>query len=452
MTQTMMMLIQYLEPYIKGMQSRMRICGLAGLCLSVLTISACGGSSGDGIDPGIIEIPIAFIKRPIPVDDMGADAQADLRDPRFFGQGGDVYLRSSSAVGATVTNITGAVTGGRGDVKGLNASYDGSKLIFSLRLFDPDPDDDVVPSWNIYEYDIENQTLRQVIPPSISEDGDDLYPSYLPDDRIVFTSSRQEQAEANLLNEGKPIFSAVVEDEDTIALVLHVMNPDGSDIHQISSNLSNDLYPQVLTRTNAGQIVYSRWDKAAGDKGLHLYRSNPDGSNNEVLYGSHSHATGTSNSDIHFTNIREMPNGNLMVIAKPYTGTFDGGDILIIDKNRFVDFDKPVWSQSGLGGPAQRSATVADVATDGSLSLDGRYSSAFPLQDGSNRMLVSRSTCQVNDGGEIRACESSDISDPGVQEVSPAYSIWLYDLDEDTARPMVLAERGQVITLSLIHI
>ena len=167
------------------------------MCAVAAVLSACdpGSSSGEGIDPGVVEIPIAYIKRPIARDDMGNELQADLRDPRLFSAGGDVYLRSSTAVSASVTNLTRSVTGGQGDIKGLNASFDGKRLIFSLRLFDPDPDDDILPSWNIYEYDSVDKRLRRVISDDfIASQGDDLMPSYLPDGRIVFTSNRQNQA------------------------------------------------------------------------------------------------------------------------------------------------------------------------------------------------------------------------------------------------------------------
>ena len=415
-------------------------------------LSACDSSgSGEGIDPGIIEVPVAFIKRPIPVDDMGNEVQADLRDPLLFSAGGDVYLRSNSTVNADLINITRSVTGGVGDVKGLNASYDGSKLIFSLRLFDPEPDNDNIPppSWNIYEYDIGTGTLRSVIPSIlIAEQGDDLYPAYLPDDRIVFTSSRQKRARGNLISENKQEFAALDEDRDRIALVLHVMNPDGTGIRQISLNQSHDLTPQVLVNTNGGQIVFSRWDNAGGAEGMHLYRSNPDGSNLEMIYGAHSHDTGTGGSAVplHFSSVRETVTGDLMVIARPFTGTFDGGDIFVIDAERFVDNDKPIWSLAGLSGPAQKSATVNTIPTDGSISTDGRYSSAFPLQDDSSRILVSKSTCQVSVNNENYPCIDPYLSDPAAVEASPAYGIWLYNTDDDSEKPIILAEQGQVIT------
>ena len=426
--------------------------GVLSLCASVIVLSACDpGGSGEGIDPGIIEVPVAFIKRPIPVDDMGDEVQSDLRDPLLFSAGGDVYLRSNSTVNAGLINVTSSVTGGVGDVKGLNASYDGSKLIFSLRLFDPEPDNDNIPPprWSIYEYDIGTGTLRSVIPSIlIAEQGDDLYPAYLPDGRIVFTSSRQDQARSNLINEGKQEFSALDEDRDRIALVLHVMNPDGSGIRQISLNKSHDLTPQVLVNTNGGQIVFSRWDNAGGNEGMHLYKSNPDGSNLEMIYGAHSHDTGTGGSamPLHFSSVRETVTGDLMVIARPFTGTFDGGDIFVIDVDRFVDNDKPIWPLAGLSGPAQRSATVNSIPTDDSISINGRYSSAFPLQDDSSRILVSKSTCQVSVNNQNYPCVDPYLSDPAAVEASPAYGIWLYNMDEDSEKPIILAEQGQVIT------
>ncbi|MDH3218187.1 MAG: hypothetical protein OEO19_01540 [Gammaproteobacteria bacterium] len=414
--------------------------------MAVLNACQPGGSGDEGIDPGIVEIPIAFIRRPIPVDDMGVQLHSDIRDPRLFSAGGDVYLRASSSVNATATNITASVTGGTGDVKGLGASYDGSKLIFSLRLFDPDPNDQIVPKWDIYEYEIATGILRPVINNiTVAQRADDMFPAYLPDGRIVFSSTRQDQAKGNMVNEGKQSYTALAENENNYALVLHVMNDDGSGIRQISQNLSHDLFPQVLRNVNGGQIVFSRWDHAAISNAFNLYRSNPDGSDLELLYGAHSHLTGTSNNEIHFTQPREMGNGDIVVIARPFTDTFDGGDIVVIDSDRFVDNDKPVWTLAGLPGPAQRSATVNNVSNDpGVISVAGRYSSAFPLQDGSNRLLVSKSTCQVSVGAEIWPCIEPYLSSG--QEESPAYGIWLYDMDKDTEKPIILPQPGIVIT------
>ena len=100
-----------------------------------------------------------------------------------------------------------------------------------------------------------------------------------------------------------------------------------------------------------------------------MYTTNPDGSDTQILYGSQSHNTGTGGAEIHFTNFREMENGDLMVITKPYDGTFGGGDIEVIGVDRFSDISKPIWSLAGLPGPAQRDATISNVANNGSISV-----------------------------------------------------------------------------------
>jgi hypothetical protein len=249
-----------------------------------------------------------------------------------------------------------------------------------------------------------------------------------------------------LINEGKQSFAALDEDENVQALVLHVMNDDGTDIHQISFNQSHDLYPQVLTHFKNGKIVFSRWDNAAGNDEINLYTTNPDGSETEILYGSRSHGTGTGGATIQFTNFRETENGDLMVITRPFAGTFDGGDIEIIDVDRFADNRKSIWPLGALPGQAQRDATISSVANDGSISVNGRYATAFPLWDGSNRILVSKSTCQLELNNQIRPCIDPYLSNPAATEKSPAYGIWLYDMDVDTQKPLVLAETDTVLT------
>ncbi len=437
---------------------------LAGLLISLMLLSACSPdhapSQVTGADPGVLEAPIAFVKRPIPVDNKGNALQPDLRDPLFFTAGGDVYLRSNSTVTAVETNITRAITQGKGDVKDLSPSFDGKKLLFSLRLFDQNPNDKVTPSWNIYEYDLDTKTLRCIIDSDrstpvcdglIAEEGDDVAPAFLPDGRIVFSSNRQKQAGQMLTDERKPRFRALAEDRRHLAMVLHVMKDDGSEIKQISFNQSHDLYPSVLTRHFPGQIVFTRWDNAAGNNAMHLYKINPDGGDLEVLYGVHSHHTGATrngdnNANIEFTQPREMEDGRIMVITRPYTGTYGGGNIVIIDSADFVNNRQPVPAMAGLQSPAQTPATINPVSAAREISIGGRYSAAWPLWDGSNRVLVSKSSCVLQLGDTPRPCIEPYLSDPGAQEASPAYGIWLYDMSNDAQKVIVRAEQGKVIS------
>ncbi len=51
----------------------------------------------------------------------------------------------------------------------------------------------------------------------------DVSPHFLPDGRIVFTSTRQRQSQAILLDEGKPQFTAQDEARKEPGFVLHVI-------------------------------------------------------------------------------------------------------------------------------------------------------------------------------------------------------------------------------------
>lgn len=417
-------------------------------------------SSVNGADPGVLEAPVAYVKRPIPVDEDEEEIQSDLRDPLFFAAGGDVYLRSNSTVTADERNLTADITLGTGDVKDLSADFDGKQLVFSLRLEDPEPNDDEVPSWNIYVYDLEDNSLRCIIDadPStavcdglIAEEGNDVQPAFLPDGRIIFSSDRQTRSGQILTDESKPRFKALDEDDDQFSFQLHVMNDDGSELRQVSYNPSHDLYPKVLSNSFSGQVLFSRWDNSNQNSEFNLYKMNPDGSDVEILYGSTSHDSGrTNNGDndarIQFSDPEEMQDGRILVLARPFTGTFNGGDLVIIDSDRFVNLNQPVYSLQGLNATAQEVATVNPISADNELSLGGRYSSAYPLWDGSNRILVSKSTCTLRIEEELYPCIEPYLSNELAEEASPAYGLWLYDRSNDSEKVLIAAQTGQVIT------
>src|SRR5690606_8011779 len=128
-------------------------------------------------------------------------------------------------------------------------------------------------TWNIWEYFFESGELRRVIASDLTaEIGHDVAPHYLPDGRIIFSSTRQLRSSAVLLDEGKPQFAAMDEDRNEMAFVLHVMNADGTDIQQVSFNQSHDFDPSVMAN---GQVVFSRWDHMGSNNSVNLYRMNP---------------------------------------------------------------------------------------------------------------------------------------------------------------------------------
>ncbi|MBT2990106.1 MAG: PD40 domain-containing protein [Candidatus Thiodiazotropha sp. (ex Ctena orbiculata)] len=421
---------------------------LPGLFIGMvlLGLQGCGGGSSQDPDPVVVDYPVAYVKRPIT-----ETTNTDIRVSQASEAGGDLYLKDFAAAGADEINLTGSVTDGEGDVRDISVSFDGSKLLFSLRLpliEDAEPEDQ--PTWNIWEYDIPSQTLRRVIVSDITaEDGHDRFPYYLPDGRIVFSSTRQRLAKARLLDEGKPQYLAMERSVDEPAMVLHIMNSDGTGITQISFNRSHDFSPSVLAN---GQIVFSRWDNADGNNAIHLYRMNPDGTEMELLYGLNSHDTGTAGSTVQFLRPIEMPDGRILALLLPFDGTNEGGDLITIDTVTYVDNDQPTWDNMGLSGPAQSQATTLQVTTDGSLSRDGQLRSAYPLFDGTERMVISWNQCRALEDDTIVPCTEERLANPDTVPAPPLYSLYIYDGDEGTQQPIVKPQEGIIYTDAVVAV
>ncbi len=397
-------------------------------------------------DPGLIKSPIAYVKRPIPLDEEGNEIQNDLTEPAFFAAGGDIYVRDNSSAITAEKNITYSLTNGVGDVKNLRPSADGSRLLFALRLADETPNDDITPAWNIYEYSFVTDSVRPIISDAlIAQEGNDIMPEYLPDGRIVFSSDRQRHAGETLTNEGKPRFRGLTDEGNVASFFIHVMNDDGTEIRQISFNQSHDLFPVVLKQSFSGQILFVRWDNAERRGAFHLYKMNPDGSEVTLVYGAHSHQL--NGVEFEYTRPEEMQDGRIMLIAKPETGTFDAGNAIMVNIVDYIDHDVPVSGLVGLLDSAEEVLTQKDITVDaGEISLEGRYQSAFPLWDGSDRVLVSKSFCQLILNGETQLCDADNIQNPDAEEIYPTYSLWIYDPNDKTEKVVVPAENGVLIT------
>ena len=434
-------------------QAGTKICRALLALASPLLILACSGGSGSGggigfgdgqsADPVALDFPIVYVRRPISTNDAGDPLQVDVRNVIEFNVGADLFFRDRASPSSADVNITGELTDGLGDIRDVDISYDGTRVLFAMRAqFIEGAAEEDQPTWNIWEYNNDDGSLRRIITSDITaEAGHDIAPHYLPDGRILFSSSRQRRSVAILLDEGKPQYAAQDEDRNEPAFLLHVMESDGTGIEQISFNQSHDYDPVVLTD---GRIAFSRWDHAGPNNEINLYRVNPDGSGLEMLYGSESHQTGTGNAPVQFLKPRELPEGGVMTLLRPFAGTGNGGDIVTIDTEQYLNVTQPNADNIGvLSGPAQVSATANDVLTaDDAPSPGGRFSAVYPLDDGTDRLLVSWTQCRLTDGTNIVPCTDDNLEDPMLVEAAPLYGIWIYDRQQNTQLPVVVGEEG----------
>jgi Hydrazine synthase alpha subunit middle domain/WD40-like Beta Propeller Repeat len=440
--------------------------GVPSLLATLIATSLAACSSGSGgtdvtigsgqtADPVTLDFPVFYVKRPVPDPDDEDVMENDARLPLRFEIGADLFLRDRASPSAPEVNLTAAQTEGLGDIRDVDVSFDGSKVIFSMRAqFIEGADEEDQPKWAIWEYDTTTKVLRRVIASDTTADeGHDIMPQYLPDGRIVFTSTRQRQSRAILLDENKPQFAAQVEaGDEQPAFLLHVMDEDGSNINQITFNQSHDLDPSVL---NDGRILYTHWEQALGGSQMDLYAVNPDGSDLQLLYGAHSHATGTEDpltdepSIIQFLQPRAMADGRTLALIRPFTGTSEGGDLVLIDTAAYVDNTRGSSpANAGLNGPAQTRALPTDVRTIPGPSPGGRYRSAYPLYDGTNRLLVSWSQCRLIEEGRIVPCTVDRLENTTTPlvEAPPLYGVYVYDVRDGTQKPIVAPEEGFIYT------
>jgi hypothetical protein len=418
-----------------------------------------GVGSGQDPDPATVDFPIFYVRHQVPEEsDDVTRVRPFVEDDEYDAS---LWKRDRASPGSPETDLTarlktmeGASPDDRYDIKDLAVSPDGLKVAFAMRgPLDDIDDEDEPPTWNIWEYDIATDALRRVISSDIvAEDGQDVAPAYLPDGRLLFSSTRQRQAKAILLDEGKAQFEAANEARNESTFALHVMNADGTDIHQISYNTSSDLYGTVLQN---GRILFTRWERSGPRDGMHLYSANPDGTDTQLYYGAASHETGTvvdgEATNVEFLKPREMSDGRIMVLTRQREDVDFGGALTLINGNGYVENTQPLLSNAGGMGPAQTPATLNDVRTVPGPSTGGRFSSGFPLWDGSNRLLVSWSQCRLLDATgadptRIIKCEANSPDDPAAVTAPPLYSIWMFQPSQNTILPVMAPVEGVVVT------
>ena len=146
----------------------------------------------------------------------------------------------------------------QGTIRDRRVSYDATRILFSYRPGETE-------HFHLYEIQIDGTHLRQIT------DGpfDDIEPCYLLDGGFMFASTRCKRY--------VPCWRVPV-------FVLHVCQPDGNDLRQISPNKEAENAPCMLPD---GRIIYTRWEYVDRNHVAyhHLWTTNPDGSGQTMFFG-----------------------------------------------------------------------------------------------------------------------------------------------------------------------
>jgi len=395
-------------------------------CLLVLTVlisvlAACDFSSKS--DSVIVsgDFPIVYVKRPQSV----IINPAESNPVTAFS---DLFFRDVSSPVSTEKNLTAELTLGRGDVADPEVSFDGKQIIFSMKCsVDSSAECNEDTTWNIWIYTIDTASFRRVMDFAIANQADDVDPAFLPNNSIVFSSTRQK----GTLEKFGYVFTD--EQQRLPISVLHTMRDDGTNIEQISFNRGNDRNPTVLRN---GKIIFSRWQFSNERNQLAIYSSNPDGSEMDVVYGAH------SPGDV-FLHPRELPDGKIITTVLPFEGTWESGALMTLDVENYSDAKEPAPQVSDKSNSGQVSSTIQQIPLDKSISLLGRFTTPYPLMDGSDQILVSFSFLQELAGDESVLDRLNSIDN---REAPPAFGIYILNTSDKSLKPLILAEEGASMT------
>jgi len=192
---------------------------------------------------------------------------------------------------------------------------------------------------------------------------DDTDPIYLPDGRIMFTTTR-----CHTYVRCMPY---------TYCYVLAICEADGSNIRLVSQNNEPDWCPALL---GDGRVVYSRWEYT--DKALwriqSLWVTNPDGTNTAHFYGNQSVWPD------HLAEARSIPNSPRVMFTGLAHHNWFAGSIGIIDPRKGVNYPHGLtkvtfdvaWPECG-NGPQERPESPR-YHTAGAYDA---YKSPYPLSE-----------------------------------------------------------------------
>lgn len=250
-----------------------------------------------------------------------------------------------------------------GVVRDPEVSYDGKKIVFSMRKSPQD-------SYHIYEINADGSGLRQL---TCATGVSDIDPVYLPGGEIIFTSTRQ------------PKYCMC---NRHIMGNLYRMNADGSNITQIGVSTLFEGHSSLL---DDGRILYDRWeyvDRNFGDA-QGLWTVNPDGTKHAIYYGNNTASPGG------VLDARQIPGTDLVVCIFSSCHDRPWGAMAIIDRRKGVDGREAVvqiW-------PKETINLVGNGNLDSFKWIDRFFEDPFPVTP--DFFLVSRTIWHKPGGWNI---------------------------------------------------
>ncbi len=304
-------------------------------------------------NPLVAEHPILFVtRRQYKPDHHNTATLFQVGEVNTFKfDGGSALKCIDLGQGGAVTTL---LESEKGVIRDPELHFDGQKIVFSMRH---DTEDD----YHLYEIGIDGSGLKQL---TFASPVADVDPTYLPDDSIVFSSTRE------------PKFCMC---NQHIMANLFRMDGDGANIHQIGKSTLFEGHAALLPD---GKILYDRWeyiDRNFGDA-QGLWTVNPDGTNHCVYWGNNTNSPGG------VIDARPIPGTQRVLCIFGSCHDRPWGAVAILDRRLALDGRDAVirtW-------PADAIERVGKGNWDAFVSVRPKYEDPWPLDD--TYFLASRMT------------------------------------------------------------
>ena len=232
-----------------------RILSLAAIALAGCATGHDGDvniGSGQSPDPVVLDIPVAYVRGPLPEDLTGLD-DIDARERETFVPGADVWLRDRAAPDVPERNITARVTGGLWDVRDIEGSYDGTKIVY--RAHHPQSAEELADyralladalvrptRMELWIMNADGSEKRQLT----SNGAANFAPYFTPDGRrVVFASNMNDPRGRNF--------------------DLYLIDVDGSNLRQITFHPDFDAFPMFSSDGSTLVWASNRHGRREGD-------------------------------------------------------------------------------------------------------------------------------------------------------------------------------------------
>jgi len=228
------------------------------------------------------------------------EGQSDAQAERHFLPDSDLCLLEMDGLYGKVRALVSDPTGA---IRDPAVSWDGRRVLFAWKK-SLDEDD-----YHLYELNVASNEVRQI---TAGLGVADYEPAYLPNDDIVFASTRCVQT---------------VDCWWTEASNLYTCDPEGRFLRRLGFDQVHTVYPQVL---DDGRVIYTRWDY--NDRGQifvqPLFQMNADGTGQSEFYGNNSWFPTT------IAHARGIPGTQRVLAILCGHHTAQAGKLAVIDPGR----------------------------------------------------------------------------------------------------------------------